>query len=94
MCEFEGFKNPRAKLSLETWTEESSTCASLKDSKTRGRSESEGVARRFLGGISPPLGSAPPAPPDTTAMVGGSESARGGTRKMVNYALTFTTRHF
>ena len=54
--------------------------------QTRGRSESEGVARQFLGGISPFRGSAPPAPPNATAMVGGSESACGGTRKMVNYA--------
>lgn len=38
---------------LETRTEESDTCASPKDRKTRGRSEGEGMARPALGGISP-----------------------------------------
>ena len=37
---------------LETRTEESDTCASPKDRKTRGRSEGEGMARPSLGGIS------------------------------------------
>ena len=37
---------------LETRTEESDTCASPKDRKTRGRSEGEGMARSSLGGIS------------------------------------------
>jgi len=37
---------------LVTRTEESDSYASPKDSKTRGQSESEGVARRFLGEIS------------------------------------------
>jgi hypothetical protein len=38
---------------LVTRTEESDTCASPKDRKTRGRSEGEGMARPALGGISP-----------------------------------------
>ena len=68
-------------------TEESDTCASPKDFETRGRSEGEGAARPFLGGISLPReGSAPSAPLDTAATVGGRRSACAGTRKMVNYA--------
>jgi len=38
---------------LVTRTEESDTCASPKDRKTRGRSEGEGMARPTLGRISP-----------------------------------------
>ena len=73
---------------LETRTEESDTCASPKDRKTRGRSEGEGMARLSLGGIFPPFQgvSAPSAPLDTAATVGGRRSACAGTRKMVNYA--------
>ena len=72
---------------LETRTEESDTCASPKDRKTRGRSEGEGAARSPLGGISSLFEeSAPSAPLDTAATVGGRRSACAGTRKMVNYA--------
>ena len=71
---------------LETRTEESDTCASPKDRKTRGRSEGEGMACPFLGRISPLGESALSAPLDTAATVGGRRSACAGTRKMVNYA--------
>ena len=61
---------------LETRTEESDTCASPKDSKTRGRSEGEGTARRPLGGISPPSRGERTVGPSRHRRDGGRETER------------------